>query len=314
MTQWSALRGVFVASSLAVVASLAACGRNTPQNGTPTRRTWTVMGTFLTATVWGDDDAAKRALDAAHAAVDRVDSLMSTYRPESEISQVNRRAGTDSVTVLSPETADVLASALRYAARTGGALDVTVGPLVDVWGFHAHAGTVPPPATLDSARALVGWQRVQFDSAARTVRLPRHGMRLDFGAIAKGYALDRAEQAMRRAGARRGMVDLGRNVLVFGPPPHGGQWRAAVVNPLDPQTTIGTLLMDSGAVATSGDYEQFFQAGGQRYGHIFDPRTGMPVQGIASTTVVAPTGIASDALSTALFVLGPDAGCALADT
>ncbi len=271
------------------------------------------MGTFFTATVWESDPAAARsALRAARAAVERVDSLMSTYRPESEISQVNAQAGTYTPTRLSKETTDVLAAALRYAASTAGALDVTVGPLADVWGFHAHAGRIPPRPALDSARAFVGWRRVAFDSAARMVRLPHRGMRLDLGAIAKGYALDLAARAMRRAGARRGMVDLGGNVLVFGAPPSGRWWRTAVVDPRLPEAALGVITMDGGAVATSGSYEQFFEAGGRRYGHIFDPRTGAPTSGVASATVVAPTGIASDALSTALYVLGPEAGCAVA--
>ena len=279
----------------------------------PTSVAWPVMGTLLQVTAWDADAAQARAgLDAARAAVFRVDSLMSNYKPGSEISAINRRAGTDSVTVVSPETAEVLASALRYARLTGGALDVTVGPLLKVWGFYRHRGEVPPAPSLDSARALVGWRAVELDSAAGTVRLPRRGMELDFGAIAKGYAVDRGVQAMRAAGVTRGMVDLGGNVRVFGPAPHEDAWRLGVRDPRETEQMLGVVRLDSGAVATSGDYEQFFVHQGVRYSHIFDPRTGWPARGVAGTTVFAPEAIATDALSTSLFILGPDAGCRLA--
>jgi thiamine biosynthesis lipoprotein len=204
-----------------------------------------------------------------------------------------------------------MGAALEYARASGGALDVTVGPVVDVWGFYRPRGALPPTAAIDSARALVGWRRVRFDPGARTVLLPRRGMRLDFGAIAKGYAVDLAVAALRRAGVERGTVDLGGNLRSFGAS-EGGAWRVGLRDPRDPEEMIAVLRLDSGAVATSGDYERYFVHEGVRYSHIIDPRTGWPARGVAGVSVVAPTGIASDALSTALFVLGPGRGCAVA--
>jgi thiamine biosynthesis lipoprotein len=236
---------------------------------------------------------------------------MSTYQPNSELSVVRRRAGTDSITYVSPATTAVLQAALDYAARTDTALDVTIGPLVDVWGFHSHEGRVPGPGQLDSARALTGLGGVEFDRAERTLRLRRRGMGLDFGAIAKGYALDRAMRAMRNAGATAGTIDLGGNVIMFGAAP-AGAWQVGIVDPRQRDRLLGRLPIDSGAVSTSGNYEQFFEANGVRYSHIIDPRTGRPVQGVASVTVIASDGMASDALSTALYVLGPARGCGLA--
>lgn len=288
-----------------------AAREETPER--PFVRAWPVMGTVLRVTVWASDPAeAEELLGEARRVVFRVDTLMSVYKPESEVSVVNRRAGTDSVTVVSPETAEVLGAALDYGALTGGALDVTVGPLVDLWGFYRHAGRLPAPEALDSVRGLVGYRRVELDRAARAVRLPRRGMRLDFGAIAKGYAVDLAVAALRRGGAVRALVDLGGNLGFLGQAPGGGAWEVGLRDPRDPEGIFGTVSLDSGAVATSGDSEQFFVHEGVRYSHIFDPRTGWPARGVASVSVVAPTGQAADALSTALFVLGPEEGCAVA--
>lgn len=269
------------------------------------------MGTLLEVTVWEADSArARAALRQARAAVFQVDTLMSTYHPESELSVANRRAGTDSATVLSPPTAEVLEAALRFARWSGGALDVTAGPLVEAWGFARHVGRIPSPAALASARARVGYGLLEWNPASRALRLPRAGMRLDFGAIAKGFAVDRGVAALRAAGVERGRVDLGGNLRFFGPPPPGG-WEVGLRNPRDPEAAFALVMLDSGAVATSGDYEQFFEAGGVRYSHIFDPRTGWPARGVAGVSVLAPTALEADALSTTLFVLGPEAGCRL---
>lgn len=279
----------------------------------PATRAWPVMGTMLEVRVWEPDSArALLALAAARAAVQRVDSLMSNYRPESELSEVNRRAGTDSITVISPETSEVLEAALHFARASGGALDVTVGPVVAVWGFYRPEGAIPPAAALDSARSLVGYEQVEYDPATRALRFPRRGMRLDFGAVAKGYAADLAVTAIRSLGVRRGVVDLGGNLRFLGESPGEGGWRVGLRDPRSPEDEIAAIRLDGGAVATSGDYERFFVHAGMRYSHIIDPRTGWPARGVAGVSVIAPTGLLSDALSTALFVLGPERGCGLA--
>lgn len=279
----------------------------------PVARVWEVMGTLLEVTVWEPDSArARAALAAARAAVLRVDTLMSVYKPESELSTVNRRAGSDTSTVVSPETAAVLEAALRCAELSGGALDVTVGPVVDAWGFYREQGAVPPAAVLDSVRALVGYRQVEYDPATRRVRLPLRGMRLDFGAVAKGYAVDRAIEAVRAQGIGRATVDLGGNLGFLGTAPEGGDWPVGVRDPREVGSLAARLAVQGGAVATSGDYERFFEHDGVRYSHIIDPRTGWPSRGVEGVTVVAPDGITSDALSTALFVLGPERGCPVA--
>lgn len=282
----------------------------------PTTRSWPAMRTTLEISVWqGDTALAARALAAARVAVGRVDSLVSAGRPESEIARVNRRAGTDSTTVLSPETAEVLAAALRYAGATGGALDPTAAPLAELWTGYGRRGERPPRAALDSARALVDWRRVRFDPATRSVRLPLPGMRLDLDALARGYALDRAAAAMRGAGLDRGMIDVGEHVLVFGPPPPGtGAWGVGILDPRNPDAVLGVVTLDSGAVSTTADYGQGLAGEGERRSRTVDPRTGTPSTGTASATAVAPSGLAAAALATAFFVLGADRGCVQALT
>ena len=274
------------------------------------QRGWPVMGTVLRVSSSAPDSAAaRRALRSARSRVERTDSLMSTYRETSDLSRVNDASGSGRGVRVSGSTARVLAAALAWAEASGGAFDPTAGPLADAWGFHRGEPAMPAPARADSAARLVGWRTVEYDSARRIVRLPRAGMRLDFGAIAKGWALDRAASAMRAAGAAGGSVDLGGNVLVFGPPPReGDRWRLGIRHPRRDGRLIGVVALDSGSVATSGDAEQFFVHDGARYSHVMDPRTGRPARGVAQVTVIADRGIDADALATTLFVLGPGEG------
>lgn len=274
-------------------------------------RGWPVMGTLLELTaVAPDSGRARDALSAGRAEVVRLDSLLSTYRRTSEILRLNRRAGSGRWTRLSPSTAGALREALLWAERTASAVDPTVGPLVEAWGFRGPQPGVPDAAVLDSARRLVDWRDVELEEGGRRARLPRPGMRLDFGAVGKGLALEEAVDAMRAAGAVGGMADLGGQVSVFGRPPgDASRWRLGIRHPRADGRPFGTLPVDSGSVATSGDAEQFFVGdGGTRYSHIMDPREGRPARGVAQVTVVADDGSTADALATALFVLGPERG------
>jgi len=278
-------------------------------------RQWPVMGTFFTVSAYAPDSAvASAAVAAAGRAVFRVDSLMSTWQPESEISRLNAAAGSGEWLPLSAETLGVLQASAALARASDGAFDVTVGPLMRAWGFRGGEARPPSVAVRDSAGALVGYQLLELDSAGQRARLARAGAAVDLGAIAKGYALDVAAAALRAAGAQAGMVDLGGNVLAFGPPPAGrAYWTVGVLDPRDPGGTIGQVRLREGAVATSGDYEQFFEVAGVRYSHIMDPRRGEPARGTLQVTAIAATGLQADGLSTALFVMGPERGRAFLD-
>jgi thiamine biosynthesis lipoprotein len=278
-------------------------------------RAWPVMGTMLVVTAWVTDTSDMvPILLGARDSVRLVDSLMSTYRSSSDVSRVNAAAGSMQPVHVAQPTMAVLRKARLYWRLSGGAFDPTVGPLVRAWGFEQGPGRQPVGRELDSLRRLVGYGDVELDSARSTVRLPRAGMRLDLGGIAKGFALDLARRALRHPAIRAGTIDLGGNVRLFGRPPGGDRWRVEIVDPLRRDGVVGAFLLDSGAVATSGSYEHYVVVGGRRYGHLIDPRTGSPARGVLSATAVGPLGEWSDGLSATLFLLGPRRGARLADS
>jgi len=286
----------------------------TPRPPHKLTRAWPVMGTMFVVTVWGRDTVVmRRAMDAARDSVRLVDSLMSNYRPESELSQLNVHAGGDAMHV-SSQTLHVLLKARLFWTLSGGLFDPTVGPLVRAWGFYGDVGRVPSRGELDSLRRFVGYDRVEIDSARGLVRLPMQGMQLDLGGIAKGYALDLARAALRDSTIAGGMVDLGGNVLVFGRPPRGQKWVIGIRHPRRDGRLLGTVSLDSGAVATSGDYEHFYRINGVRYGHLIDPTTGYPRRGVIAATAIGSRGEWSDGLSATLFLAGPKRGTAIADS
>lgn len=308
--------GRSVTALLAIAAlSIAPIGGATQSQTTlKVERAWPVMGTMFVATVWGTDTVVMlRGLNAARDSVRLVDSLMSVYRPTSEISHINDRAGGAAMHV-SPQTMHVLLHARRLWTASGGLFDPTVGPLVRAWGFQGDSGDRPSRARLDSLHALVGYQRVELDSVQSSVRVTRAGVRLDLGGIAKGYALDLARAALADTRITGGMVDLGGNVLVFGTPPNGKQWVIGIRHPRHPDRVLGTVSIDSGAVATSGDYEHFIRIHGVRYGHLIDPFTGYPRRGVMAATAIGPRGEWSDGVSGTLFLTGARRGVEIADS
>ncbi len=214
-----------------------------------------------------------------------------------------------------PEVFSLLATSLDYARRSEGGFDITVGPLMRAWGFFRGAGHYPTAAELARARANVGWQHVALDSSARTVRFDRAGAELDLGGIGKGYAVDRVVAVLREANVRAALVDAGSSTLfALGAPPGRHGWRVRVPYAAERSRTLTTVELRDQSLSTSGNYEKFFRLNGRVYCHIMDPRTGEPVQGTMQTTVIAPTGTASDALSTTTFVLGPQRGTELLRT
>jgi thiamine biosynthesis lipoprotein len=277
---------------------------------------WPAMSTLATVSVPASHAAALPGLrDDVSAAFAEVEGSLSVFREDSDLAAVNRNAGGNALPV-NAHVAAVLDSALRVARASGGAFDPTIGPLMRAWGFRDTVVTSPPsPDVLSAALADVGWQHVETLTGVggtNRVRLARAGMRLDLGAIAKGYAVDLACARLRPAHDSF-LVDLGGNLRAYGEAAPGrGGWRTGIRNPFDRSMLIGTVLMTNGeAVATSGNYERFINFENRRYAHIMDPRTGWPVQGMAGITVLAPSAMEADALSTTLFVLGPADGARL---
>jgi len=269
------------------------------------RRSQPKLGTFVTITAFGLDRAALlAAMDAAFAEFDRVDELMSIHRADSELSALNRAAGQGEVAV-SEDLFQVLQAAQSIHQRSGGAFDVTIRPVADLWGFIWKVHRLPTEAELRSALAKVGFEKVILNPQTLGVRITEPGVSIDLGGIAKGYAVDRAVERLKSMGVSSAMVKAGGDLRVLGLPPGEDHWQVQLEDP-DKRGRRMALRMKSGALSTSGDYENFFDVEGRRFSHILNPRDGMPVEGVAACTVLAPTCMESDALATTFFILGED--------
>ncbi len=267
------------------------------------RRSRPLLGTFVTITAYGPNrEALNIAVTAAFEEFQQVDTLMSIHRASSELSQVNARAAQAPAPV-SPALFEVLAKAREIAMETGGAFDVTIRPLVDLWGFIWKEYRLPTTAELQSVLPRVNHRLVELNAAQRTVQFRKTGVSMDLGGIAKGYAVDRAIDKLRAAGVVNAMVKAGGDLRVIGAPPGGKAWPVQLEDPRKRGQRITIPLRDA-ALSTSGNYENYFEAAGRRYSHILNPHTGLPVQGVAACTVVAPTCVESDAWATACFVMG----------
>lgn len=252
-----------------------------------------VMGSLCTITAFGP----KAAVEQAFEEVRRWDGILSNYKEDSELSRLNRE-GTSHP---SADFADFLRECRRYSDLSEGAFDVTVAPLVKLWGFFDREYRVPSRSELEATLRKVGRERVVFENGS--VRLEA-GTELDPGAIGKGYAVDRAVDVLKKAGVQSAFVDFGSSVFALGTPPGREGWHVAIRDPFEKDRVLGTLDLRDASVSTSGGYEKFFEIDGKKYGHILDPRTGMPAEGVASVSVLASTATASDALATAIFVGG----------
>ena len=267
------------------------------------------MGTKFTIYLYAKDQAAaSAAFDDAFDEIERIEEALSNYRETSELSRINREAGSHAVTT-DPEVFGILQTSLDYSRRSNGAFDITVGPLMRAWGFFRGSGHYPTRRQLASARAHVGWRHVALDPAQRTVRFDMSGVELDPGGIGKGYAVDRVAARLREIGMTAALIDAGHSTLyAIGAPPGRDGWPVQVPTPGDTSRSISTVKLRDNSLSTSGSYEKFFRLAGRVYCHIMDPRTGEPVQGRLQTTVIAADATTTDALSTAMFVLGPQAG------
>jgi FAD:protein FMN transferase len=267
------------------------------------RRSQPLLGTFVVITVYSPSkERAHSAINAAFDEIRRADSVFSIHRPDSELSRVSATQGP--VTV-SEELFTVVARALEIARQTDGAFDPTVRPLVELWGFLWKEHRFPGSNELASTLPRVDYRFVELDPARRTIRFLTNGVSLDLNAIAKGYAVDCAIEKLRALGITNAMVRAGGDLRVIGSPPGETAWTVQLEDPNKRGERRIIKLRDQ-ALSTAGSYENFFIRDGKRYSHVLNPRTGLPVEGIASCSVLADTCMESDAWSTALFVLGPD--------
>ena len=255
--------------------------------------------------LWSDERArADRVARVAIADVLRIEAKFSRYRDDSVTSAINRAAGGAPVAI-DGETAALLRYAERCHRLSGGRFDLTSGVLRRAWDFRRRPPLIPTDGEVAAARELIGWERVEWDDAH--VRLPERGMELDFGGVGKEYAADRAATICADHGIAHGLVNLGGDVRIIGAQPDGSAWRVGIRHPRRDDAVIGTVEVRAGAVATSGDYERYFEHAGRRYCHVLDPRSGWPAEGWRSVSVSAPACLAAGAVSTVAMLKGPDA-------
>jgi thiamine biosynthesis lipoprotein len=296
--------------SLAITVLLAVPG-NAAQGSGRTREYRYVMGTSVEIEVFGGGQSARQtAVEEAFGAIFEVDRLMSNYRDDSELSLVNRTAAYTAVPVSDPMRS-VLEAAQQVSARSRGAFDVTVGPLVRLWGFYTKTPHLPTAGELAAVRPLVDYRNVLLDGQQHTVRFARPGVEIDLGGIAKGFAVEVAAGVLRRHGFA-GLIDAGGNQYVLGSPEGKRLWSIGVKDPDDPSRLLGVIETAETSVSTSASYANFLTENGRTYGHILDPRTLEPSDKALSVTILSRDGTLADALSKAAFILGPNAGLDLA--
>jgi thiamine biosynthesis lipoprotein len=261
-----------------------------------------VMGTTLTFTGYPADALFQNAVDAAFTEVERLNGVFSFHDKNSMLSRVNRSGRTGSV--VTDEFIQVLERARTLWKLTDGAFDPTVGPLMRLWKLDDLQGSVPADEQILMTLVMVGMDKVKVED--RKVILTRAGMALDLGACVKGYAVDRATAVMRGRGLNNFMVNLGGNIYASGVRPDGMPWKIGLRDPRDGSAISGVIQLSNEGVATSGDYERMFVRNGKRYCHIVNPKTGYPVESMATVTAIARDAFTADLFSTSCFLLGPD--------
>ena len=300
------------AAILALVAG--GCGR--AAGTAPVRlveRVGVAMGSELRLTaVAADETAAQAAFAAVFREFDRLDALLSVWRPGSDVLRINAAAG-DRPVAAGADTRAVLRAARQISEWTSGKFDVTFGPLADIWKFDAQDqdNSIPDDGAIRSRLPLIDYRRIEIDDTAGTVFLARQGMRVHLGGIGKGYAVERAAAILRQAGLRDFMIHAGGDLYVAGRK-DGKPWRLGINDPRAPAgRSFAAVDLSDGTFSTSGDYSRFFFKDGVRYHHLIDPATGRPARACRSVTIVADSPLQADGLSTGVFILGPADGMAL---
>jgi thiamine biosynthesis lipoprotein len=263
------------------------------------------MGSTYSLVLYGEDRAKlEMASEDAFEEVRRLDRLLSNYRPESEWSQVNRYAAERPVKV-SAELFQLLSACVEYSRQSEGAFDISVGPLMKVWGFYKGSGHLPQRAEVLKALEKVGYRNILLDANSKTVRFAKEGVELDPGGIGKGYAVDRMVDILRRDGIAVALVSAsGSSIYAMGAPPGESGWKIRIRDPKDETKTVTEVTLKNESMSTSGSYEKFFWAEGKIYSHIMDPRTGYPSRGMLSASVITPLTIDSEAWTKPYYING----------
>jgi thiamine biosynthesis lipoprotein len=272
------------------------------------RKSTVIMDTVVTITVVADSsERAESAIDAAFDEIHRLEVLLSFWTDDSEIAAIYHSAGKRPVKV-SPETLDIIAKSIYISEKTGGAFDPTVGPLMRLWDFKEKK--MPTDEEIEEKVGLVDYRQMETDRENSTAFLKVKGMSFDTGGIAKGYAVDKAVEALRKEGIESGLVAIAGDIRGFGP----RTWNIGIRDPRangEKDGVMATIKLKDKAISTSGDYERFFIKDGVRYHHLLNPNTGLPARGTWSASVIANEAVLTDGLATGVFVMGPEKGLKL---
>lgn len=272
-------------------------------------RTLTLMGSQFEITVVEKDSiSAEQAIDKAITEITRIENLISEWRPETPISQVNRNAGIQPVKV-DQEVIDLTKMALQFSKLTDGAFDISIVAMDKIWKFNDTMETLPNAEAIQSSIRNVGYQNIEIDSINSTLFLKNKGMKIGFGSIGKGYAADRARTLLKQAGVLGGIINASGDISTWGTQPNGDAWAIGVNNPFRNGKVAAVIQKKiEMSMTTSGNYEKFVEINGKRYSHIINPKTGIPSTGLTSVTIIGPDATTANGFSTSLMVLGKKKG------
>jgi thiamine biosynthesis lipoprotein ApbE len=268
-------------------------------------RAFYVMGTILEFKLYCEDkEFCNKAISDAYSEVKRLDDMLSDYKADSKVAEVNSHAGTGKIRV-PPEFVELTERSIFFSNLTDGAFDITVGKLMELWRNGQQKNTIPDSEAIKkTVSECVGYEKIMLHAQENQVELKSPCLSIDFGGIGKGYAIDRAVRILRDKGIKSGLINFSGNLYAIGAPPGEKGWSIGVKHPRNKDEVLTFIEVKDRGVSTSGDYERYFEINGKRFSHIFDPRTGYPVETVPSATVIAENATDADALSTAISVMG----------
>ena len=266
------------------------------------------MGTTFTIDIYGREvGIMQAAADGALEEATRIDKILSNYQPDSELSRVNERAAAGPVKI-SLELFDLLTACVAYSHASEGAFDITVGPLMKVWGFYKDSGHLPHRSEVTATLDRIGYRNIELDPTSHTVHFMHHGISLDPGGVGKGYAVDKMVGVLKENGITCALISAGGSSIygIGAPPDDPRGWYVRIRNPKDEKKTAAEVYLRDKSLSTSGNYEKFFWAEGKLYSHIMDPRTGFPAEGMLSVSVMSPKTLDSEVWAKPYYILGRD--------
>lgn len=275
------------------------------------KRTTLLMGGRFDITIVGNDSlTAEKNIDVVIAEISRIENLISDWKSDSQISEVNRNAGVQPVKV-DREVFELTQRALRFSEVTNGGFDISFAAMDRIWKFDGSMTEMPSEEAIKKSVEKVGYKNIVLDSANTTIFLKLKGMKIGFGALGEGYATDKCRKMMIDKGIEAGIINGSGDMSTWGKQPNGKAWNIGITNPFRPEKLLAVVPLTQEAVTTSGSYEKFVVLDGKRYSHIINPATGYPATGLCSVTVFGPDAETANGLSTSLMVLGTDAGLKL---